>query len=146
MKKTKKHGIGLFFRGKEHRELLLFERKTFFALIAISFFSLLVYFFRTDAQLLFSNIVNPLPVHEPFDGISAPVKEVPAWVQLTEAERKATYSEIPREKFILLPPYIPARLEIPFETLAWNNKQHDDIRNGSNNGKTFKIKDNQRQR
>lgn len=41
----------------------------------------------------------------PFDGTTMPIKEVPNWSDLTEAERKMTYNQIPRSKFIPLPAY-----------------------------------------
>ena len=95
----------------------------------VSVLTLAVYFFRTDAQQLLGNIVNPLPQHAPFDGVTNPIKSVPNWAKLTESERKMPFGEIPSEKFIDLPPYIPQRLEVPFESLKWNNAAHDDIRN-----------------
>ena len=42
---------------------------------------------------------------DPFDGAVYPITKVPKWTALTTAERKATYSQIPANKFIPLPRY-----------------------------------------
>lgn len=41
----------------------------------------------------------------PFTGTIAPVEKVPNWVQLTENERKLSYDQLPKNKFIKLPKY-----------------------------------------
>ncbi|MEK7529045.1 MAG: M23 family metallopeptidase, partial [Patescibacteria group bacterium] len=115
--------------NKERHELLLLERKTLFVLIAVSFLTLLIYFFGTDARELFTNLVNPLPEHEAFNGTTYPIKNIPDWVSLTEAERKAPYEQIPESKLMDMPYYSPARLATDMTSLEWNNTAHDAIRN-----------------
>jgi murein DD-endopeptidase MepM/ murein hydrolase activator NlpD len=40
-----------------------------------------------------------------FTGTIAPIQKVPNWVDLTELERKMTYQQLPKSKFISLPEY-----------------------------------------
>ncbi|MCF7847146.1 MAG: S-layer homology domain-containing protein [Candidatus Gracilibacteria bacterium] len=54
-------------------------------------------FFRTSMLEL------EVPVE--FTGTTMPIKKVPNWVDLSDAERRMTYDQIPTEKFIPLPPY-----------------------------------------
>lgn len=116
---------------KDHngKEFFLFEKKTFFVLAVGSFLALVVYFFGTDARQFLTSVVSPLPEHTPYDGVTLPLKEAPDWTKLTEAERKLSYSQIPREKFTPIPEYIPERLSISYESLQWGNPEHQRIRN-----------------
>ncbi len=42
---------------------------------------------------------------EPFNGTVNPIDKVPKWTMLTDAERNYNYSQIPKHKFMSLPPY-----------------------------------------
>lgn len=65
----------------------------------------------------------------PFDGTVAPIKKVPNWVELSSTQWKATYDQIPLDKFIDLPEYIPSQLTIPFSSLNLSNSGDKAIRN-----------------
>lgn len=65
----------------------------------------------------------------PFDGTVAPIKKVPNWVELSSTQWKSTYDQIPLDKFIDLPEYIPSQLTIPFSSLNLSNSTDKAIRN-----------------
>jgi murein DD-endopeptidase MepM/ murein hydrolase activator NlpD len=65
----------------------------------------------------------------PFDGTVTPVKRVPNWVDLSTTEWKASYDQIPQNKFIELPEYIPSQLVIPMSSLNFQNSGDKAIRN-----------------
>jgi len=65
----------------------------------------------------------------PFDGTTYPVKKVPSWVDLTTSEWKLPYDQIPLNKFIDLPEYIPSQLVVPFASLDFKNAADKAIRN-----------------
>jgi hypothetical protein len=64
-----------------------------------------------------------------FDGTTSPIKKSPNWVALTSTEWKAGYNEIPQDKMIDLPEYIPANLSIPMSNLNLKNDSDKMIRN-----------------
>ena len=66
---------------------------------------------------------------DPFDGTVYPVKRVPSWVDLTSAEWKLPYDQIPQNKFIDLPAYVPSQLTIPMSSLNFSNAGYKAIRN-----------------
>lgn len=127
-KKNLKTPFGIL-RDHNGKEFFLLEKKTFFAIIAISVLTLVIYFFRTDARQFLTSVLQPLPEHAPYDGVVPPIQYVPNWSKLTEAERKSDFSNIPKDKLIPLPLYKPEHLVIPFESLAWGNPEHQTIRN-----------------
>lgn len=129
LKSPKQRKVFGLIKDHNGKEFFLFEKKTFFALVVISVLTLVVYFFRTDARQFLTSVLQPLPEHATYDGLTMPIQEVPSWAKLSEAERKMSYSEIPREKIIPLPPYQPEHLIIPFEKLEWGNPEHKQIRN-----------------
>ncbi len=55
-------------------------------------------------SFVFKASLLDLPQTE-FTGTEMPVKKVPIWTELTEAERKMTYDQIPKSKFMDLPEY-----------------------------------------
>lgn len=64
-----------------------------------------------------------------FDGTVYPVKKVPNWVDLTSAEWKASYIDIPLDKFVDMPEYNPAQLSVPFSSLNFSKFSDKNIRN-----------------
>jgi murein DD-endopeptidase MepM/ murein hydrolase activator NlpD len=65
----------------------------------------------------------------PFDGTTAPVKKTPSWVDLSTTEWKNSYDQIPLNKFIDLPDYIPSQLTVPFASLNFSKASDKAIRN-----------------
>lgn len=57
----------------------------------------------------------------PFDGTVAPIKKVPDWVSLDSSLWKANLVDIPLNKLIDLPEYVPNQLTIPVSTLNFKN-------------------------
>lgn len=53
-----------------------------------------------------ASMINPVDV--PYIGFEKPVRQVPNWVQLTDSERKLTFSALPSSKIIDIPPYNPS--------------------------------------
>ncbi len=64
-----------------------------------------------------------------FDGTTAPIKRAPSWVDLSTTEWKASYDQIPLNKFIDLPDYIPSQLTVPFSSLDFSKASDKAIRN-----------------
>lgn len=116
-------------KNPNHHELLLLEPKTLFLVVVTAVVTLLVAFFGDTGLQLMTSVLSPVPEHAPFDGTVYPVKNVPNWVKLTETERKAAYSAIPKEKFIATPSYNPAHLAVETATLKWNDPKDDAVRN-----------------
>ncbi len=65
----------------------------------------------------------------PFDGTTYPVKKVPNWVDLSTSEWKLPYDQIPQNKFIDIPQYLPSQLTIPFSSLNFSKPADKSIRN-----------------
>lgn len=65
----------------------------------------------------------------PFDGTVTPVEKVPNWVALSSSEWKNSYDQIPLDKFINFPKYLPNQLTIPFGSLNFKNTADQAIRN-----------------
>lgn len=63
-----------------------------------------------------------------FDGTTTPIKKSPNWVALTSTEWKAAYADIPQDKMINLPEYIPSQLTIPMANLNFKNESDKLIR------------------
>lgn len=64
-----------------------------------------------------------------FTGTTYPVKKSPNWVALSSAEWKMTYDQLPQDKLIDLPAYVPSELEIPFANLDLSTSRDKNIRN-----------------
>jgi hypothetical protein len=60
-------------------------------------------FFKKNSFLLKTSLIS-LPQTE-FSGTTMPIKKVPNWVDLSESERLMSYDQLPKNKFIDLPPY-----------------------------------------
>lgn len=64
-----------------------------------------------------------------FNGTTAPVKKTPNWVDLASSEWKLPYDQIPQNKFIDLPAYVPSQLIIPMSSLNFSNTTDKAVRN-----------------
>jgi len=115
--------------ASHQKELFLLEPKTLGIVIAISVITLLVSFFGKDGVVYMSSVLNPLPVHAPFDGTVNPIQQVPNWVKLTSGEREMEFASLSKDKIISAPIYSSSRLVTPLDNLAWNNVNDDKIRN-----------------
>lgn len=115
--------------GWNKGETLLFEPKTLIVIIITSAITLLFTYFGDRGVSFLTSVISPIPAHAPFDGTVTPVKQVPNWVKLTEAERKATYEQIPSTKLIPIPTYNASRLATPMANLKWGDAKDDQIRN-----------------
>lgn len=65
----------------------------------------------------------------PFDGTVMPIKKVPSWVDLSTTEWKLPYDQIPLNKFIDIPDYVPSQLAIPSSSLDYKNAADKATRN-----------------
>ncbi len=115
--------------GWNKNETLLFEPKTLILIIITSALTLLFTYFSDQGVSFLTSVISPIPAHAPFDGTVAPVKQVPNWVLLTEAERKYTYDQLPASKLTPLPTYNPTRLATSMNNLKWGDAKDDQIRN-----------------
>ncbi len=75
-----------------------------FSIVAIAFFSFFANDFLQEYSHFFKASLLNLPKTE-FNGTVAPVAQVPNWTDLTDSERRMTYSQIPKSKLITLPDY-----------------------------------------
>jgi hypothetical protein len=60
-----------------------------------------------------------------FDGTSMPIKNVPNWSTLSEAERKMSYNQIPQSKIIPIPTYDPAAMKRGINWTPSNEKDRN---------------------
>ena len=67
--------------------------------------------------------------HKPFDGTVYPYVAAPDWVKLTDSERTALYSDIPKSKLNAPYSYNPANLSKSVSDLGFESKKDVQIRN-----------------
>ena len=114
--------------GWKKRELFLIEPRIFVAIVITSALTLLITFFGDRGVSFLTSVISTVPAHAPFDGTVSPIKLVPDWVKLTEAERKSTYDQLPASMLIPLPTYNAARLATSMDSLKWGDSKDDQVR------------------
>jgi len=97
--------------------------------VGISLFTLLltlaVYKSQQAAEWFKASVLEP---PQPFNGTVMPVEKVPDWSH-GPFDVKTTYSMVPENKLIPLPPYDLSLIGFPDEKLVWGNASQDAIRN-----------------
>lgn len=98
------HRIGKTQKEKSYYAAFLETKPQLFSIIAISILSFLGNDFLQDYSHFFRASLINFPKTE-FNGTVAPVAQVPNWTELTDSERRMSYSQIPKSKLIPLPDY-----------------------------------------
>ncbi|MBI2464184.1 S-layer homology domain-containing protein [Candidatus Peregrinibacteria bacterium] len=88
-----------------------------------------VFFVKINGQNFRASVIHFDEEPSIYDGLEFPIKKVPNWVNVTDAERKMTYKNFPESKLVSIPPYDVESLKIPVSRLQYGLNSHDLIRN-----------------
>lgn len=102
--------------------------KSFFLILVVSIVFSYSIFGGNLSYFLRTSIVG-YPEHEPFDGTTYPIQEVPDWVNLSSDKWDDNYSSLSDSDLVDLPYYDPNQLEISTDNLTWGDSDDNKIRN-----------------
>lgn len=105
----------------------IFKSKFSLAFMGLTIISFLA-FVDVNSILYQANVLD-YPEHEPFDGTTYPIKEVPNWSKFDSSKKGLSYSELDSGDLIDIPYYDARELRTNADSLKWGDEDDNKIRN-----------------